>query len=107
MSSCIKDLFEYDLVKICCKCEKICLKNKFYGNNKTREEYKLQWLSCGRNFDYENRERMIINQKKNNFENRGHRKKHHPENKEKIIKHNIEYQKNEQKAIQVLGWLKF
>ena len=42
MSSCIKDLFENDLVKNCCKCEKICLKIKFYGNNKAREEYKLQ-----------------------------------------------------------------
>ena len=32
MSNCIKDLFDYILVKKCCRCKKICLKSNFYKN---------------------------------------------------------------------------
>ena len=30
MSGCIKDLYDYDLVRKCCRCKLICLKSNFY-----------------------------------------------------------------------------
>ena len=30
MSTCIKDLYDYNLVKQCCRCKLICLKSNFY-----------------------------------------------------------------------------
>ena len=29
MSTCIEDLYDYDLVKKCCRCNMICLKSNF------------------------------------------------------------------------------
>ena len=40
MSSCIKDLYDYDLVKICCGCKIILLKSNFHKDNKRK--YGLQ-----------------------------------------------------------------
>ena len=37
MSSCIKDLFDFDLVKKCPNCENISLKSKFH-KDKNRED---------------------------------------------------------------------
>ena len=34
MSNCINDLFDYELVKKCCRCKSICLKSNFYKNKK-------------------------------------------------------------------------
>ena len=32
MSSCIKELYDYDLVKKCCRCKPICFKSNFFKN---------------------------------------------------------------------------
>ena len=37
MSNCIKDLFDYDLVKKCCRCKNILLKSNF-NRNKTKRD---------------------------------------------------------------------
>ena len=37
MSNCIKDLFDYDLVKKCCRCKNILLKTNF-NKNKTKKD---------------------------------------------------------------------
>ena len=34
MSNCIKDLYDYDLVKKCCRCKSICLKSNFHKSKK-------------------------------------------------------------------------
>ena len=36
MSSCIKELYDYDLVKKCCRCKNILLKSNF-NKNKTKK----------------------------------------------------------------------
>ena len=63
MSACIKDLFDYDLVKKCSKCGIISLKNNFHKNNLTKGGLFSQCISC-----------VIQKQKKYDFENRGKKK---------------------------------
>ena len=67
MSSCIKDLFDYDLVKKCSKCGIVKLKSNFHKNNKSKDGLFSYCKYCviqkQRIYDSENRER-IINRKK-------------------------------------------
>ena len=37
MSSCIKDVYDYNLVKKCCRCKNILLKSNF-NKNKTKKD---------------------------------------------------------------------
>ena len=39
MSNCIKDLYDYDLFKKCCRCGIISLKSNFHKNNKRKMVY--------------------------------------------------------------------
>ena len=39
MSNCIKDLYDYDLVKKCCRCKNILLKSNFNKNKTRRDGY--------------------------------------------------------------------
>ena len=34
MSTCVKDFYDYDSVKKCCRCKLICLKSNFYKSTK-------------------------------------------------------------------------
>ena len=74
MSNCIKDLFDYDLVKKCTKCGIISLKTNFHKKLKSSDGLQLHCKSCviqkQRIYDSENRERIISR-------NKDYRIKHH------------------------------
>ena len=63
MSICIKDLFDYDLVKKCIKCGIVSLKSNFHKNKKSSDGLVSQCKSCvvqkQRVYDFQNRERII------------------------------------------------
>ena len=42
MSSCIKDLYDYDLVEKCSKCEIISLKSNFHKRSKSSDGFHPQ-----------------------------------------------------------------
>ena len=49
MSKCIKDLFDYDLVKKYCRCKNILLKSNFHKNKNTSDGFKPQCNFCIKN----------------------------------------------------------
>ena len=49
MSNCIKDLFDYDLVKKCCRCKNILLKSNFHKNKNMSDGFKPQCKFCTKN----------------------------------------------------------
>ena len=49
MSNCIKDLYDYELVKKCCRCKNILLKSKFHKNKKLSDGFKPQFKICTKN----------------------------------------------------------
>ena len=46
MSNCIKDLFDYDLVKKCLKCGNISLKSNFHKNKNMRDGLYTHCKNC-------------------------------------------------------------
>ena len=74
MSNCIKDLFDYNLVKKCSKCGNLSLKSNFHKNNKSSDGLVSQCKCClfqkQRIYDCENRERI-------NFRNKDYQLKNH------------------------------
>ena len=76
MSNCIKDLYDYDLVKKCSKCGIISLKSNFHKNKKSKDGLFSQCNSCvikkQRIYDSENRERIINRNKDYYLKNRHH-----------------------------------
>ena len=46
MSNCIKDLYDYDLVKKCSKCENILLKSNFHKNKNMKDGFHSDCISC-------------------------------------------------------------
>ena len=63
MSACIKDLYDYELIKKCLKCEIVKLKSNFHKNKKSKDGLFSHCKSCviqkQRIYDFENRERII------------------------------------------------
>ena len=56
MSNCIKDLYDYELVKKC-RCKIISLKSIFHKNKFTKGEYRSACKICEKNFYLNNRNR--------------------------------------------------
>ena len=50
MSNCIKDLFDYDLVKKCCRCKNILLKSNFHKDNKRRDGVQGICIICFKHY---------------------------------------------------------
>ena len=50
MSNSIKDLFHYNLVKICSKCGIISLKSNFYKDSFKKDGYKSECIFCSKDF---------------------------------------------------------
>ena len=73
MSNCIKDLYDYDLVKKCSKCEIISLKSNFHKNKNMRDGLNTHCKNC-------------INQKQKQYdiENRGKKREYHQNNRDRI-----------------------
>ena len=63
MSNCIKDLFDYDLVKKCSKCEIVSLKGNFYKDRTTRDGYRPSCQICTNQYYYDNRNRILNDNK--------------------------------------------
>ena len=60
MSSYIKDLYDYDLVKRCSKCNLICLISNFYKNSSTKDSLHSQKKICviQRQSEYDSKKRL-------------------------------------------------
>ena len=76
MSICIKDSYDYELVKKCCRCGIVKLKSNFQKRSKSSDGLQSQCQSCvyqkQRIYDSENRERIVKR-------NKDYRLKHHDE----------------------------
>ena len=119
MSSSIKELFDYDLVKRCTKCGNISLKSNFYKNSKSKDGLYSWCKNCviqkQKEYDFENRDKkrdyynenrdLILNNRKNyRIENRNlileQNKKYYNENRDLILdKRKNYYNENYNKII--------
>ena len=74
MSNCIKDLFDYDLVKKCRVCKNISLKSYFNKKTKSKDGLQSQCQFCVNDYDknyfVDNKDRLLNKQKLYNKENR-------------------------------------
>ena len=50
MSNCIKDLYDYDLVKKCCRCKNILLNFYFHQRSKSSDGLQSQCKFCVNDF---------------------------------------------------------
>ena len=63
MSNCIKDLYDYDLIKKCSKCGNISLKSNFYKDITKNDGYRPSCKICTNQYYYDNRNRILNNHK--------------------------------------------
>ena len=74
MSNCIKDLYDYDLIKKCSKCGNISLKSNFHKNKNRRDGLVSQCKSCiiqkQRIYDHSNRNKIQTRMKDYYLQNR-------------------------------------
>ena len=94
MSNCIKDLFDYELVKKCCRCKSICLKSNFYENKKD-DGLHPQCKFCAKKYYNENPDK-----KKRNYylDIRDRIKEYQLKNRDQINTRMNEYIKNRLKT---------
>ena len=63
MSNCIKDLYDYDLIKKCSKCAIISLKSNFHKDITKNEGYRSSCKRCTNQYYYNNQNQILDNQK--------------------------------------------
>ena len=73
MSNCIKDLYDYDLIKKCSKCGNISLKSDFHKNKNRRDGLQPQCKNC-----------ILKKQKQYDIENRDKKREYQLKNREQI-----------------------
>ena len=95
MSNCIKDLYDYDLVKKCCRCKLICLKCNFYKSKNMSDGLHPQGKSCNKDYYNENRNRV----KQYYLDNRVRIKEYQLKNRIQINTRINEYIKNRIKTV--------
>ena len=83
MSNSIKGLYDYELVKKCCRCKNILLKSNFYKNKTKRDGYASDCICCRKQYYNENRQKT----KKYYEEHRDKIKKYYNENQDRIRKY--------------------
>ena len=75
MSNCIKDLYDYDLVKKCCMCKNISLNSNFNEKTKSKDGLQSQCRYCSndynKNYYNKNHDSELERCKMYNFQNRG------------------------------------
>ena len=75
MSTCIKDLMDYDLIKKCSRCKNILLKSNFHKRSKSSDGLQSQCKFCVndyyKNYYYKNHDSELERCKKYKFPNRG------------------------------------
>ena len=62
MSTCIKDLYDYDLIKKCLKCGYISLKSNFHKHQSMNDCLQPRCKFCCKKYYLENCDRLINNQ---------------------------------------------
>ena len=70
MSNCNEDLYDYDLVKKCSKCESVLLKSNFHRHKNMKKGLHPHCISCKKQYYIENCDRLNNYQKKHNYENK-------------------------------------
>ena len=60
MSNCIKDLYDYDLIKKCCRCKKNFLKSNFNRNKTKRDGVQNICIICFKDYHNNRKERRSI-----------------------------------------------
>ena len=63
MSNCIKDLYDYDLIKKCSKCGIISIRSNFYKDCIEKDRYKSGCIFCSKEYYYVNRDWVLSNRK--------------------------------------------
>ena len=63
MSTCIEELYDYDLVKKCSKCGIISLKSNFYKDSIKKDGYISECIFCSKEYYYVNRYWVLNNRK--------------------------------------------
>ena len=89
MSSCIKDLFDYDLIKRCLKCGNISLKSSFHKDKNREGGLQPNCISFRTHYYNENREKT----RKYYLENCEKIKNYYLENRDRLIKNQKLYDK--------------
>ena len=92
MSNCIKDLYNFNLIKKCCRCGIISLKSNFHENKKSSDVLFSQCKSCviqkQRIYDHKNRDKIHARMNdyylKNHDQINEYNKKYKKENRNKI-----------------------
>ena len=70
MSSCIKDLFDYDLVKKCSKCGIVSLKSNSHKRSESNDGFQLKCKFCTKKYYVDNQDLLLNKQKLYNKQNR-------------------------------------
>ena len=70
MSNCIKEFFDYDLVKKCSKCGLISLKSNFYNDKTKNDGFHPKCKFCRKEYHVDNKYRLVNKQNFYNKENR-------------------------------------
>ena len=85
MSNSIEELYEYDLVKKCCRCKDILLKSNFHKKTSSKDGLDPRYNPCLEKYYLDDRDR--VKQYYLNIQDRlnKYQKKDKFENKEKII----------------------
>ena len=60
MSSCIKDLYDYDLVEKCSKCGIMSLKSKFHKIKAKSNGYRSECITCRKKINFGSREKRDL-----------------------------------------------
>ena len=80
MSGCIKDLYDYELVKKCCRCGIISLKSNFHEDKNRKDGLHPYCNPCMKKYYLDNREKT----RKYYLENRDKIKNYYLENRDRI-----------------------
>ena len=85
MSSCNKDLYDYDLVKKCSKCKILSLKSNFHKNKKLSDGLYEQCKVCRKEYYMNNSIELVQKQNEKYLENRDQTKEYQLKNHGRII----------------------
>ena len=98
MSNCIKDLYDYNLVKKCCRCKNILLKSNFHKDNKRKDGFYNQCKVCRKEYYMNNSIKFFRKQKDYYSENRDRIKEYQIKNHNKIMARKKIYSNNRYKT---------
>ena len=98
MSNCMKDLFDYDLVKKCSVCKNILLKINFHKNKKSKDGLHPHCVFCRKEYYIKKSIKLVQKQKDYYIQNRDRIKEYQLKNHNKIIAQKKIYSNNKYKS---------